>query len=1078
MSDRSPRLSDEDPDEFAGAFRNPAEQTPAGGLSDAADLYGDQPDPPEDHHLTDEWAERMHGDDPDAPSLADRISTAARRLEKVIGDPATLDAAGERLHTAINQLFDLAPAHPDILAGLESLSDNPSLTTRDGFVEDVERLVAGRAATHNQSTPHPLAASPIAEPNDVSATSRIDAVADRLEALMPPVTDQTYDAYTLRETIDDLLGLAADRPEVVLALERLADNPPLMNDQHFIANLKEVANQLTQTADLSTPPSPTAEPNETSATARIAENLQLFATGPLASDRDPRPVWIDHGEDLSSRAEIPAHVRAAFDQLGESIDNVLDVVTPHGYQMGDERESFLWGLVNTTHHQLTLKDRSVKQLREQIRDLTGTAAQRIREKGMDSASLELEEATHKLENTAAKRDTFERIRDYMAEMYFHHANKVWAPLTSSHVSETGAVASIVDSKEYLRAKQNHIKVPEIPEGTLIAVTGGKVGPDYKTILETLDSLREEHPDMVLAHGNAPGVQRDAAKWAKMRGVAQVHFLPDIDRYEDWKTAIFRRDDAILMARPEAVISFTAPGARVPRMHDQALRRGIRAENHTEPLAAKQAEAAAHSTAAQEPMDSLSTLELIRQREAARPPHPEDIKHPIPAGTYGTPEHPVKIALPGGGAGFLTDATTDLSPASDIVLHPVSETETRIFQGDDKIGFIQYLVDDPDNPHPHHLLHLDCDPDKVHAIAADQDAVTIIREILATHPPQPEPRDQAIARASLDPVTVEHPQPAVYPDLTPSQAFENLIEAALPEDTQLSEETAEYRDDQRHPLKTTLMSRMISAIDSVISSPGGAADQLTDQRNQTIQLEQQDIGSDIDHNQQQENTDKSHYTSSSLDTLDSVRADLAKYYYETTGEHWTPPTDTDMRRGKTITGASAEATNLVERLEQQRYQARLPQGRPIAVTALKTGPDRDTVFATMDRIHAKRPDIWLAHGNATGVLRDVSDWAKSRHVEQVVFRLDPTDDKKSRIIKRDERILAINPAGIIEFRDGEKTTWLAKTARTRDDIKEKILTVDSTPSQATQLRHQDTQERSAAEQQSHQQSEQFSAGMSM
>ena len=1130
MSDRSPRLSDEDPDEYPGRFQDPSRDPPdrdpgpepeeiegaypdstrdpsAADLDDDRGLYEDQPSPSDEHYLTDEWAERMHGEDPDAPDLGPRVHAAIADLQSLLPFPDDRTPDELRLGTAINQIGAAAYSRPDVLAVLERLAADPSFMERPGFLERMEEL----AATVSSGAERERSAGSEGEPADVSPT------------------------------------------------------------------------------------------------ARFAEHIQLHGTRHLLSEHDPRPVWIDDGVDYSS-GEIPAHLQAAFDQLGAAFDDALDVATPEGYKMGDEREGFLYDLVSAAHHRVTHKEREIRDLTAQVRDLTKTQGERTREENSNSASLQLEQATARLETAAAKRDAFERIRDFMADMYLHHAGKAWTPSgkranARTLVSQTSAVASVIDGRQYLKARQNRLNVPEIPEGTLIAVTGGRIGPGHKTIVETLDALKRQHPDMILAHGNAPGVQRAAAKWAKMRNVPQVQFLPEFEKYDSPKIAAMRRDDAIIHACPSAVVSFTAIGERVPRMHDEALRHNIRAENHTQPPQSRQegaektiphdlpdsSDQARRPTAREQAVaDSFiasaqrerPTLEAHQddahsQTAPSRTPHSLPDRAATHAGSVDHPDNARRIhdigarlatfmpplsdwsaedqqhastindlvaaahtrpdladhldrladttAYPPSNQFFdqLKQLATTLAPdharvtrqarahdafvaltdsfnadpaAHDLALHDVAHGGGDLYHQDRKIGFIERVIAAGGGyPVDSHLLQLDRDPGHVYVIppgkdpAAETQAI-LDRQPIATHvhltasadeprARRAQPEEQALADSFLARSNGRDGSCDTPRDISTAEAFQSLIESALPADNHLSEETARYGHDDQHPLRKTLMNRFLGAVDSVISGHHGAEDQLSDHRKNGIELAQQDTGSDIDLNRQQEHADKSHYTSDSLSTLHAFQDELSAYYEETTGEKWTPPAPEPTYRGRHITAATAEATNLVERLEQERYQARLPEGRPIAVTALGNAADRDTVFETLDRVHAARPDIWLAHGGGRGTLQHVTDWAKSRGVEQVHFEPDWNSPKNSRYLERDQKILSINPAGVIEFRSGEKTTFLADEARRRDDLRAKILPIDSTPMHGAGHQRHDSQQRSATEEQSQQHTEQVSAGLS-
>ncbi len=50
----------------------------------------------------------------------------------------------------------------------------------------------------------------------------------------------------------------------------------------------------------------------------------------------------------------------------------------------------------------------------------------------------------------------------------------------------------------------------LPQGTLVAIAGGKDIANPAAVIERLDKAREKYADMVLVHGGGPGVEKIAA----------------------------------------------------------------------------------------------------------------------------------------------------------------------------------------------------------------------------------------------------------------------------------------------------------------------------------------------------------------------------------------------------------------------------------------------------------------------------------------------------------------------------------------------------------------------------------------
>ena len=97
----------------------------------------------------------------------------------------------------------------------------------------------------------------------------------------------------------------------------------------------------------------------------------------------------------------------------------------------------------------------------------------------------------------------------------------------------------------------------LPEGTLVAIAGGKDVADPAAVIRMLDKTRAKHGDMVLVHGGGPGVEKIAARWAERNGIDQVVCKPDWDRHG--RAAPFRRNDELLNLLPKGVIAFPGSG---------------------------------------------------------------------------------------------------------------------------------------------------------------------------------------------------------------------------------------------------------------------------------------------------------------------------------------------------------------------------------------------------------------------------------------------------------------------------------------------------------------------------------------
>ncbi len=295
----------------------------------------------------------------------------------------------------------------------------------------------------------------------------------------------------------------------------------------------------------------TVETAEHSVTATVCENAALYGATPERDAFDPRDIW-DKDDALTA-------VEEAFRIMAEG-------VCPDGTQLADEREPLLWGFVNMLHAQTQRIDRGVDRLTPELRDL-----QRDQD-GTEIRSFELEMTTHRAQNLGDRRDAFETLRDAVAEQYRAETGDTWRPRRGSHVSQTGRLTSAsIDARDFVRARKDRKTMAHLPQGTLVAIAGGKDIADPDAVIRMLDRTRAKHSDMVLVHGGGPGVEKIAARWAERNGVHQIVCKPDWDRHG--RAAPFRRNDELLNLLPKGVIAFPGSGI-TENLVDKARQMGI------------------------------------------------------------------------------------------------------------------------------------------------------------------------------------------------------------------------------------------------------------------------------------------------------------------------------------------------------------------------------------------------------------------------------------------------------------------------------------------------------------------------
>ena len=185
-------------------------------------------------------------------------------------------------------------------------------------------------------------------------------------------------------------------------------------------------------------------------------------------------------------------LRAAFDDshLPAIVHDILDLADERlcadGTRLADERESLFWGLVNCFHAQTQRLDLTLDRLQPQMRDLE-------RQDGSEVKAHGLGRLTERAHNTADRRDALEIFRDCAADAYRARTGEVWRPRYGSHTSRTEHLTSAaIDARDFQRACKDRETRAHLPEGTLVAVAGGKEVTDAGAVIARLD--KEKNAD--------------------------------------------------------------------------------------------------------------------------------------------------------------------------------------------------------------------------------------------------------------------------------------------------------------------------------------------------------------------------------------------------------------------------------------------------------------------------------------------------------------------------------------------------------------------------------------------------------
>ena len=134
----------------------------------------------------------------------------------------------------------------------------------------------------------------------------------------------------------------------------------------------------------------------------------------------------------------------------------------------------------------------------------------------------------------------------------------------------------------------------------------------------------------------------------------------------------------------------------------------------------------------------------------------------------------------------------------------------------------------------------------------------------------------------------------------------------------------------------------------------------------------------------------------------------------TGSSWRPHAGS-MVSHRTLTAAMIDSKDFLAARKRADNEILLPPGPKIAVTGGLDFNDHQLIWAKLDRVHAKHPDMVLLHGGSPkGAERIAAAWADNRKVPQIAFRPDWARHAKAAPFKRNDALLAVLPVGVIVF----------------------------------------------------------------
>jgi hypothetical protein len=146
----------------------------------------------------------------------------------------------------------------------------------------------------------------------------------------------------------------------------------------------------------------------------------------------------------------------------------------------------------------------------------------------------------------------------------------------------------------------------------------------------------------------------------------------------------------------------------------------------------------------------------------------------------------------------------------------------------------------------------------------------------------------------------------------------------------------------------------------------------------------------------------------------MRDQAAEHYERHTRSPWRPRSGS-MVNHRNLTSAMIDSRDFLAAKRRADNEVLLPAGPKIAITGGLDFNDHTLIWAKLDQVHAKHPDMVLIHGKSPkGAEKIASRWADHRKVRQVGFAPDWTKHAKAAPFKRNDQMLDVLPIGVMHF----------------------------------------------------------------
>ena len=248
----------------------------------------------------------------------------------------------------------------------------------------------------------------------------------------------------------------------------------------------------------------------------------------------------------------PDKIETPRETLAFAINLLAERVTASGYQLNDEREKLLWGVVNVFKKQLGTPQRRSQGYCTRYRPYSRDQGMRSLAATICGAMSSRNSSSKPARSTSAKRCSP-------------------GTRTATPGSTTPTPLATLEAESFLKQVEQHRHEAIYRNGQYVVAAGGSLAPEneaaHRPVVDRyLDKVLATYPDMVLVHGaNPKGYDKLFAEWAERNNVPQIAEAPQF-RQHDPKQAPTLRNEKIFDKLPiRGLVAFGDRGALVEDM---------------------------------------------------------------------------------------------------------------------------------------------------------------------------------------------------------------------------------------------------------------------------------------------------------------------------------------------------------------------------------------------------------------------------------------------------------------------------------------------------------------------------------